>query len=424
MTRRASSARWLVLLLVLAQAASAQEVTPSPGFKIGPGALHPWLQVDARYDSLVGYFNRNSSGQLVPSGELVLHFRPGVKFDLDTPSTFVGFNGSAEFLWFTGAESPGSRGLSRFHANVGLDTAFNKDGAVEVRLGDTMTRSDRTQNPALGIGAVSLFNNLYLQVPIHPGGGALEITPKVAWSVEFFERIVNGIATFCPEAQPACNPATSNYSNLNFGAAGKWKFFPRTAVLLDVNADWRAYFNDAANNKIMFRALAGMAGLLSPKISVTILGGYAGDFTNSSIHTFVGNAEFAYAFTPTARVAVGYSRTASPVPVIGSLVDDRGYLRGGVGFWFNRIIVDAIVSLDYLTFFGAPLDPAAPVPNPTRHDLALSANLTPKIVIFSWWDVALSYTLSYRFSEAFIGQTLQGLNFVRHEAMLRLDFHY
>lgn len=418
--------RSLTLLLcgLVAASASAQEVAKSPGFKIGDGALHPYLQLDGRFDSLVGYFNLDSAGNLVPSGEIVLHARPGVKFDLDTPSTTVAFNGNAEYLWFTGLISPGSRALSRFHASVGLDTAFNKDGAVEFRLGDQLTRSDRTQNPALALGAISLFNNVYIAAPIHPGGRALEVTPKVGWSVEFFERLVNGVAAFCPVGVAECDPARSNYSNLNFGANAKWKFLPKTALILDVNADWRFYFADPTNQKVMFRSMAGIAGLISPRISATLLAGYAGDFTNGSIHTFIANAELAYTVSDSTRVAIGYARNAMPVPVIGSMINDRGYLKGGVGFFANRLTFNGQLAVDYLTFLSAPVSATAPVPNPTRNDFLVTLNVGPSFVVTSWFDIGAMYTLSFRTSQSSTGPALGGLNYLRHEALLRLDFHY
>ncbi len=426
MTRLRGTGRTLALLLcgLLAPVVSAQEVAKSPGFKIGDGELHPYLQLDARFDSLVGYFTLDSANNLLPSGELILHARPGVKFDLDTPSTYVGFNGNAEYLWFTGLISPGSVALSRLHASVGLDTKFNRDGAVEFQFGDQLTRSDRTQNPALGIGAISLFNNVYLAAPIHPGGRALEVTPKVAWSVEFFDRLVNGIANFCPASNPLCDPAQSNYSNLNFGANTRWKFLPKTAIIVDVNADWRYYFNNPLAAKVMFRSMAGIAGLISPRISVTLLAGYAGDFTNGSIHTFIANAELAYTVTDSTRVAVGYARNALPVPIIGALINDRGYLRGGVGFLSNRLTINGQFSVDYLTFLGTPVNAMAPVPNPTRNDFLISLNVTPTFVITSWFDISASYTLSYRTTQSPLAPPLPGLEYLRHEAMLRLDFHY
>ncbi|MBL8910339.1 MAG: hypothetical protein JNM17_06515, partial [Archangium sp.] len=47
-----------MLSLLLAATATAQ-VQKAPGFKIGDGRLHPFLEIDGRFDSLVGYFNNN-----------------------------------------------------------------------------------------------------------------------------------------------------------------------------------------------------------------------------------------------------------------------------------------------------------------------------------------------------------------------------
>src|SRR3990167_1975237 len=186
----------MALLGVLVSAPSFAQVAKAPGFKVGEGHLHPFLEIDGRFDSLVGRFTPG-----LDSAEIVLHFRGGAKFDLDTPSTLVNFNGALEYLWYTGLISPSSTQLSAdgrgFRTNVGLDTKFNRDGVAEVQLGDNLVRSDRTQNPAFAVGVLSLFNNVYLAVPIHPGGRALEVTPKVAWGVEFFEPLLGGIVTGC-----------------------------------------------------------------------------------------------------------------------------------------------------------------------------------------------------------------------------------
>lgn len=425
MTSRGTRAA-VVLGVVLASTAFGQ-VAKAPGLKVGEGRLHPFFEVDGRFDSLVGYFTRDTSGQPVASSEFILHFRPGLKFDLDTPSTFVGFNGAGEGLWYTGLLSPSSTTLSRIQANVALDTKFNRDGAVEFDLGDNLVRSDRTQNPALGVGAISLFNNLYLAAPIHPGGRALEVTPKVSWGVEFFEALQPGLVPGCAPGQLSCDPATvsqSNYSNLNFGLNGRWKFLPKTAVIADVNADWRMYFSNSAASKVLFRAQVGLAGLISPRIAVTLLAGYGGDFTNGSIHTVIGTAEFSYTVTEQSRIAVGYARNVVPVPIIGSMIDDRGYLRGGLALLGGRLQLNAQVSADYFTFLGAPTNAMAPTPNPVRNDFLLSLNVGPTVVVTSWFDVGAGYTLTVRTSTSAETSNLPSLNFPRHEAMLRLSFHY
>ena len=82
-----------LLLGVLFSAPAFAQVAKAPGFKIGEGRLHPFLELDGRFDSLVGRFTLG-----VDSPEIIFHFRPGLKFDLDTPSTFVNFNGGVVFF--------------------------------------------------------------------------------------------------------------------------------------------------------------------------------------------------------------------------------------------------------------------------------------------------------------------------------------
>ncbi len=412
----------LALSVALFGAPAFAQIAKAPGFKIGDGRFHPFLEIDGRFDSLVGRFNPG-----IDSPEIVFHFRGGAKFDLDTPSTLVNFNGAAEYLWYTGILSPASVALSAdgkgLRANVALDTRFNRDGVAEIQLGDNLVRSDRTQNPALAVGALSLFNTMYLAVPIHPGGRALEVTPKFAWSIELFEPLLTGLVPGCVMGT-ACDPnelPKSNYNNLNFGLNGRWKFLPKTAFILDVNADYRLYFDPTASgnaNKFIFRAQGGLAGLISPRIAVTLLAGYSGDFSNGSIHTVIGTAEFSYTVTERSRIAVGYARNTMAIPRVGTGIDDRGYLRGSVGLIGDRLLLQAQVSADYFTFLDAPVDPMNPVPNPTRNDFLLSASGGPLFVVTSWFDVGANYTFSLRTS------TLPQNNFPRHEVTLRLAFHY
>lgn len=394
------------------------EVPKAPGVKVGEGRLHPFLQLDGRFDSLVGTFTI-VNGVGVPSPELILHVRPGLKFDLTTDSTLVAFDGSAEYLWYTGALSPSSTQLSRFQANVGLDAHFNKNGAAEVQLSDRLTRSDRTQNPAAGIGVLSLFNNARLAVPIHPGGRALEVTPSVGFGVELFDPLLTGTTIGCPAGDITCDPSQvsrMNYGNLNFGLSGRWKFLPKTAVVLDAAFDYRLYFDTTANNLpgLVLRVQTGLIGLISPRISVTLLAGYGGNFgttaTTSMLHSPIGHAELAYLPSENTRLALGYVRTVQPVSALGAFIDDRGYLQGRLGLWGGRLTLFADVSADYFWYFA----PAA------RNDLILSVGGGASVIVTSWFDVSASYRLGLRTSTV----TAQAANYVRHEAILNLNFHY
>lgn len=412
-------ARALVVCVLVALPAFAQ-VPTAPGVKVGEGRLHPFLQVDGRFDSLVGFFNV-VGGVARPSPELILHVRPGLNFNLANDSTMVAFDGAAEYLWYTGVLSPSSRQLSRFQANVGLDARFNRDGTAEVQISDRLVRSDRTQNPAAGVGVISLFNNARLAVAIHPGGRALEVTPSVSFGVEFFDPLLTGTIAGCPAGNPTCDPnavGQMNYGNLAFGLSGRWKFLPKTALILDGNFDYRLYFASSMANLpgMVLRVHTGLIGLVSPRISVTLLAGYGGNLAtnpttmSSGPHTPIVHAELAYLPTEHTRVAVGYLRTIQPVSILGSFLDDRGYLQGRIGLLGGRLTLLADVSADYFWYFQPT----------TRNDLILGGGVGPSFAVASWFDVSASYRLGLRTSTV----AVQSVNYVRHEALLTLNFHY
>jgi len=406
-----------VLTLVVALgSASAFAQAPSPvGFKVGDGRLHLLAEVDSRFDSLVGYFDR----QGVPSPEIIFAPRVGATFALDGPSTLVKFGATAEYLIFSGILSPSSRQLSRPQALVSLETSFNRDGAVSFELGDTFTRSDRTQNPSAGIGVISLFNSLYVAAPIHPGGRALEITPRVTWGVEFFEPLLTGTTT-CPPGDITCDPtlvSSMNYSNLNFALSGRYKFLPKTAIVVDTNFDLRTYWNTSTQNlpAQILRGRAGLAGLLTPRFSVTLLAGAAYDFAATQRAAPIGQAELMYLVGESTSVAIGYVRDLMPVPVYGTFTDDRGYLNARLGFLGDRLTLNGTASIDYFTFF-APMGMVS-----SRSDLLIGLNVGPTFVVTSWFVIGANYGLGYRSSSQ---STQTGINFVRHEANLRLTFRY
>jgi hypothetical protein len=404
--------------LCLAAGSASAQVSAPLGLKVGDGRLHPFLDVVGRYDSLVGYFS-NVGATAVPSGDIIIDPRAGLRFELTNDQTTVSLFGQAEYLIYTGAISPGAVGLSHFQANLNLETAFNKNGPLEIQLGDTLSRSDRTQNPAVGVGVMSLYNDLHLAMPIHPGGGALEFTPRVGWSVEFFDPLATGTVTGCSGTDSSCNPALvgqMNYSNLNFGLGGRWKFFPKTALVLDSGFSLRTYWNSTAGSAPadLLNVRAGLSGLISARVTVTLLAGVAKDFANSALLTPIGQAEVSYIPTDLSSVAVGYSRTANPVPLYGTYVDDRGYLQGHVGFMGGRLSLMAQVALDAYTFSKTSATSTA------RSDLSVTGTLGPQFDILSWLQVGASYALGYRTSS----DSVSTVNFVRHEVSARLTFHY
>ncbi|MHB8877853.1 MAG: hypothetical protein ACYC8T_29520, partial [Myxococcaceae bacterium] len=172
------------------------------GVKVGEGRLHPYFDLELRFDSAAGYFANNGTAL---GSEAVAYFRPGLRLEIPSPTLAVNLDANVAYVRYLGLITPGSQNASRPDAEISFELAANREGQAEFDLGDHFRYSDRTTNVALGIGVISMFNDLHAAVPIHPGGGALEVTPRASLSFEFFEANSGGAAAGCTNAA-LCNP--------------------------------------------------------------------------------------------------------------------------------------------------------------------------------------------------------------------------
>jgi hypothetical protein len=406
--------------VLVASVALADPVPQTNGIKIGDGRLHVSLSAAIGYDSGAAYYTPDSAAPPVLAGDLVIQPSAGITFGLDTANTFVNFTGSGGYIWYPGITTPITSRLSHPIANVTLGTAFNKLGAIEFQLGDTFTYSDQTTNTVAGIGLLSLYNTAYIAVPIHPGGGAIEVTPKFHFDLELFSQLL-------PQALPgcttdiSCNPAlvqNMNYGNLGFSLTGKWKFLPKTAVVVDVSFDDRLYFNAQAPStmptvnpatnlpSLLLRGTAGLSGLITSRVSTLLLIGGAGDFVTGNA-TVIGQAEVAYLGSfLTARG--GFLRTMIPMPVFGVSTDNRVYAELRTTL-LGRLTLSGLGGFDYVNYSLA-----------TRADIIVSAQVQALVQIVSFFGAGLSYNLSFRSSNV----AFAGINYVRHLPMLTLTLSY
>lgn len=415
--------RWTLCALVLAMlgpaAAWAQQVPVASGgngIKVGDGRLHPFFDVETRLDTAVGYFPDNTTNSTDVSSslspEVVLRLRPG--FKLDVPSSKMALSASAqlEYVRYTGLLTKQSVYSSHLEGAANLAAHFNPDGQVGLVLADQFARSDQTRDPSLGAGVLSLFNEARASLPLKPGGGALEVTPELAWGLEFFQPIGLSVPVGCTES--VCTPTAVDgfdYTNVRVGADARWRFLPKTALVLETNLNLREYLrNSQTPSALLLRAMGGLAGLVSAKISVTAKVGWGYNFGSSGGSTLIAQAEVNYLFSPTMSFKGGYLRTLNPVAAYGLFQDNRGYaearaLLGG------KLALHGAGSLDFLSFYDA---------TQPRSDVVVSLDLGPEYQFKPWLVGAAGYTLTTRSSSATGG----GLNFTRHEAYLRLTLVY
>lgn len=391
--------------------AQADSLAPN-GIKIGDGRLHPYLDIEGRIDSQA--ISDTAGTGYLP--ELIFNFRGGLRFDLSTPSTLLNFNGNAGAAWYTGALTGGaSTTASHFQTDVGLNAAFNRDGAIEFQIGDQLYRGPKGSSPDALVGVLSLRNAAYVAAPIHPGGKGLEITPRVNWGVEFFTP-----QTACPTILPNCEQIIRelNSNDLNFGLNGKWRFLPKTAITIDLDFGWRSYFNSTVHPQAtLLKGLAGLTGLITSKLALVLMAGGGGDF-RSGIATFIATGEVAWTPFDQVRLRAGYVRTLQPVASTGLYGDDRPYIAANMTF-FRRLGIAVTGSFDWLTFYGPVAGGALVI---AREDYLISADVSPSVIITSWFNVGASYILSVRGNAR--GAPAGFVPYTRHEGILRLTFQY
>lgn len=390
--------------------AQAPVLPAENGIKMGEGRVHPYFDMELRFDSAaLAVVPRGAPAPTSVAPEIIGHFRPG--FRLEVPSSFTDFslNANVDYVWYTGLLSPSSGRASRLEAGADLAAVFNKSGAVSFELADRFSRSDRTTNAAVAVGVISLFNEVRAALSIRPGGGALELTPSGAYALEFFSPIV-------PD-EPGCGAAGCaifNYQNIRAGLAGRYRFLPKTAIVLDATYDVRSYFS-AANNQAarLLKAQTGLAGLISPKIALLLKAGWAQDFIGAA-RTVIGHAELSYLINDRSNVKFGYLRSIEPVPVFGSFGDDRGYVETNLIFG-EKLRIQGYAAFDYLSYYGAATAGSG------RHDTNVTFTLSPEYSFTRWFKGAVAYTLSVRSSDQATSATL---NFTRHEGLIRATFQY
>jgi len=403
-------------LSLLAGVAQAQStfLGSANGLKVGEGRLHPFIDLELHFDSAAGLFPRNGAiTGLQP--ELLAHLRPGLKLELPSDTVQLDVYGNLDYIYFTGLLTPFDQPASRLEAEASVAATINPKGTVGLLLQDDLRRGDRTHNPLLGVGVLSLYNEARALVPIRPGGGALEISPKVAFTVEFFQPAATTTPIPGCTGDPVCDPNVlhgMDYLNVQPGLEARWKFLPKTAVVLDATFDLRSYVTATAGNPPadLLKASVGLAGLLTPKISVQAKLGWGYDFAGSGASTLLAHLEGTYLLSQTMAFKAGYLRTLQPVPVYGVYGDDRVYGDAKVQL-DARLNLHGTLAFDYVSYYR----------NANRNDTFVTLDVGPEYQILQWLAVSGSYLFS---AHAAPSSTALGLNYARHQVFIRVSFQY
>src|SRR5215470_9950563 len=114
------------------------------GIRFGPGRLHPYFDLEGRYDSAAVYVPTDPNDPTKPyelKADILMHFR------LDVPGTDVTFGMDAfyDYVWYTGLISKTSA-PSHSQAGADMHAEINREGTVAFEVADSFSRSDRPKD--------------------------------------------------------------------------------------------------------------------------------------------------------------------------------------------------------------------------------------------------------------------------------------
>lgn len=322
--QRTGRALAAVTALVLAAGVRA---TPGNGIRMGGSSarLRPFVELEGRYDSNVAY-----SADAGARPGYVLHLRPGLTLDSQSDRTSVSFAGSADWAQYSGENED----LSRLYGEATLGVGVNRRGQLGLELTDAFRRTQRTEVLVLGGAVISNVNALDVSIPWRPGGGALTTTVGGGWTLESFEPFSD--MPLCPGGGAACDPSQVsklNYSDVSGRLELRWRFLPRTAVVVQ-GEYWKRLPSDpeVGGDASGWRANGGLAGLFGAHLAGTIKAGYASTTTEPDTGgTWYANVEGEWIPIETASVKLGYLHDSGADPGVGGgYSGHRLYLDGRV----------------------------------------------------------------------------------------------
>jgi len=404
-----------IAVLALAGVARAE----GNGIKFGNGRVHPYFQLESRFDSAAVMVRESEGGPFQVKGDLLLHFRPGLKLEVPSPMFAVGLKGALDYVLYTGAVHAGTRAGSHLQGDADLGLDINRDGQIGVEVGDHIVRSDKPMMPGLSVGALSLFNDARIRVLIRPEGGALNIEPSYHLTTEFFSLVSDGgvIPQGCTSGDGTCDPnavSKLDYLNHTFGLTGRWKFMPKTAVVVDSGFGMRSYLSDdnGGTGINSLRPTIGLSGLFSTHFSTVLKFGWTHDFTSGSFSSPIGQAEVSYILSQTGQVKVGYLRMFEPHGgTFVSYGDDRLYADAKFLF-AGQLTARGYFGADFVDYRRANGDS-------DRSDAKVTLDLGADWEAKGWLQVGAGYYLTYQ-SKGILG--IDG--FVRNEFYLRTQVIY
>lgn len=410
------------LALLSASVPGAARAAGSTGIKIAEGRLHPFADLETQHVYNPGRVTRARGSA---PNDLLLIARPGLEFALPSPTLDLKFDGAVERRQFVGLQTPGTRRLSTFAGNAGLNMLVNKEGKFVFRLYDDYRRIAGPGNQTVTQRLLSHVNTAGLGFDYKPGGGALVFSLDYSFFLNVFDRQRTGLAS------PRALDNLRHQPRLR----ATWKFLPKTATFIEANGQITRFFNAGQGafrtaNANLLTTYLGIVGALTPKLNVLAKAGYGNTFiaeaNSDNFNSVVGQAEVNWKPTTTTGLRGGFLREVQPTALFGFFDRLGGYLQ------FDQALggsTNMNLRLEYNVFnYGAAPAVNAPnlpeFPNIDRADQSVRANLGLAHQFTQWFDLNIQNRFEWRDSNFVNPANNRPFSFLQNRFLVRARFKY
>lgn len=386
------------------------------GLKVGDDSiLHAGLGVSVGYDSNV-YFQPNTPKTspvmfVSPSLELTNAERDGTRpsgvyYDLSASVSY------REYL---------SSNLEKYRAinpSVGGTVEFSSGQKLSLALSDQFSRIQLSPlNAGQATEQINLdLNSASVGFKFAPGGGRLRGLLRYTNLLSIYE----GTAS-----------TSSNMGNelvLDIG----WNWFPRTALYAQISQGLISYLDSASTRSSSYplRAVAGIRGLLTEKLALSLGVGYANAFYTSGANpSGLGNlalvAELRYIISLLSQAGFGYRHDFVDSPFIGQF-----YNVDAIYGMYRQLIAARLVTYLFARYENRRFGGIAPL---SRTDNLLSASASINYYLRTYLYAGLSYTMISNntnldsddprvFGTA--NASLGGVDYLKHQILFNLGVVY
>jgi len=403
---------------------------PGQGFKSKHFVLRPGIFTELRYDSNV--FRDSAYDQ---SADIVAApmFRVLPEVSLETRrSKRLELKGRAQVdvrTYFS--DDPFVQNQSHVGTHLQLGGVLAKEGVLSLEGSE---RFDFQPEPGTHndfISDVLTFDRIYnasrIAAVIRPGGGMLQFRAGYAY-------VTNRYVDFGP----------GDRSTHTLRAQARWRFLPKTALFIQGSYGWREFLGtDYISSATPLRVSGGVRGLLTPKLSLELSGGYGnlGAEKGESFESVIGRFSARYRISH--RMAADLSYRRDFMDTSWSNYYDSHLISVG---WTQQIgghfVLGVRVGYEYMMFSPLTYSPELIEEGKIavregiaedRQDGLLRGSMTLDWHPNEWLTIGAGYTVDQRFSsagarvwteEADIIDPVDEADYAKHQVYTRLGVVY